>query len=112
MPFEIVATRPAPDRNYTKVGRLIAGEDGQVHLFLDGKGEILTIPRTDILCALQGLSIQGLVRSDTGKRLIVIDRDGREYQVLVSQVREMFRSWQKKKAAVFVDEERVNTPFS
>ena len=112
MPFEIVATRPAPDRTYTKAGRLKAGEDGQVHLFLDGMGEILAIPQTDILCALQGLSIQGLVLSDTGKRLIVIDRDGREYQVLVSQVREMFRSWPKKKAAVFVDEERVNTPFS
>ena len=103
MPFEIVATRPALDRTYTKVGRLMAGEDGHVHLFLDGMGEFLTIPRTDILCALQGLPIQGLVLSDSGKRLIVIDRDGREYQVLVSQVREMFRSWPKKKAAVFVD---------
>ena len=106
MPFEIVATRPAPDRTYTKMGRLIAGEDGQVHLFLDGMGEILAIPQTDILCALQGLSIHGLAVSDSGKRLIVNDRDGHEYQMLVSQVREMFRSWPKKKAAVFIVEEK------
>ena len=40
---------------YVKVGRLIAGDDGWVHMMKDGSGEIERIHQSDILLTLAGI---------------------------------------------------------
>jgi len=51
---------------------------------------------------LNGLTVPGLKLSESGNRIIISD----EYAVLVTQVRGMIRDWPRKKAALFLMEER------
>lgn len=106
MSFVITSERPSGPHTYEKVGRLIASDDGMIHLFRDGAGEIGVIARTDILCALQGLSVPELSISDSGRGIIWKGPDLQEYHFLAGQVREMIRSWPQKKAALFQMRER------
>lgn len=101
MGFVMRSERPAPVRRYEKAGRLLAGEDGMIHVIVDGRGEIGSFLPSDMICALSGLDIPNLTLSDSGNGLFY-SHEGRAYLCLARQVRGMIGSWPKKKAALFV----------
>lgn len=102
MTFVVTSERPRPPVRYEKVGRLRSGENRSCEVILDGHGVIRNIQASDLLLVLNGLLVPELELSESGNRIIISGR----YVVLVKQVRVMIRDWPKKKAALFVREER------
>lgn len=104
MPFVVVSEKPASFGRYEKVGRLKPGADGKIEVIRDGSGVISIVPVRDVTFVLNGLSVEGLSLSESGKRIGISGIDGEEYFVLAKQVRGMIRDWPKKKAALFLRE--------
>ncbi|PWR75894.1 hypothetical protein ACKUB1_18525 [Methanospirillum stamsii] len=102
MKFVVTAEHPRPPVRYEKVGRLRPGENRSCEVILDGHGVIRNIQASDLLLVLNGLLVPDLELSESGNRIIISGR----YVVLVKQVRVMIRDWPKKKAALFIREER------
>lgn len=102
MKFVITSERPRPSVRYEKVGRLRPGETGVIEVILDGHGVIRTIPTGDFVLVLNGLFALDLELSESGNRIVISGK----YTVFVKQVRGMIRDWPKKKAALFIREER------
>ena len=86
---------------YVKVGRLIAGDDGWVHIMKDGSGEIVRIHQSDILLTLAGIEpVERFQLSFSGHSVRIMVQ-GFWYAVLAKQVRDMIREWPKKRAALW-----------
>jgi len=100
--FIVTSERDKPPIRYEKVGRLRPGEEGMIDVITEGNGVIRSIPTGDLILMLNGLTVPGLKLSESGNRIIISD----EYAVLVTQVRGMIRDWPRKKAALFLMEER------
>ena len=73
-----------------------------IDVIRDGNGVIRSILSGDLILLLNGLPVPDLKLSESGNRIIISD----EYVVLVTQVRGMIRDWPKKKAALFLREQR------
>ncbi len=83
--------RDVPGAERVKVGRLKPGENDLIHLFVDGVGELVMVPRQEA---------ERLVAMAEG--MIVVARvDGVKYWVFVWQLRNMLEKWPRKKAAVY-----------
>ncbi len=94
---------------YVKVGRLIAGDDGWVHIMKDRPGEIERIHQSDILLTLAGIGpVERFQLSFSGHSVRIMVQ-GFWYGVLAKQVRDMIREWPKKRAALWRD---VDVHFS
>lgn len=105
MSFVVTSEREAPSVRYEKVGRLRSGENADIEAIRDGYGVIRSIPTGDIILVLNGLPVEDVSVSESGKMIEITGTDGGLYLALVKQVRGMIRDWPKGKAALFVREE-------
>ena len=106
MQFVGTSEREVPSVRYEKAGRLRPGDNGVIEAIRDGYGEIQSLPTGDVILTLNGLPVDGISVSESGKMIEISGTDGRKYLALVKQVRWMIRDWPKGKGALFVVEER------
>ncbi len=91
MPFVVTSEREAPSVRYEKVGRFCPGDNAVIEIIRDGYGEIQSLPTGDVILTLNGLPVDGISVSESGKMIAISETDGREYLALVQQVRGMIR---------------------
>lgn len=104
MPF-VTRTITQKDSAFRKVGRMAIRNDGLIHIYVDGSGEVGTMTQTDAALILDGMrpkpiypSGQGdLSLPETGFKMVI---DGVLYVAIVRQVETMLDN-PYKRAAVF-----------